>query len=189
MFLVVNNRGQYVHRIWRSLTYLGVEAKIVPNTIPIEELSGMRPEGVVLSGGPHSVYRERDSLGVCEDALEADFPVLGICLGHQVMALHFGGEVSEGKTAEYAKVDLTVIEEDDLFRGLPRRISVWESHKDEVVRPPEDFIVLAASDICKVEAMKHRKKPIYGVQFHPEVEHTPQGMDILKNFIGVCKCR
>ena len=149
----------------------------------------MQPEGVVLSGGPYSVYRERESLGVCEDALEADFPVLGICLGHQVMALHFGGEGSEGKTAEYAKVDLTVIEEDDLFRDFPRRISVWESHKDEVVRAPEDFIVLAASDICKIEAMKHKKKPIYGVQFHPEVEHTPQGMDILKNFVGVCRSR
>lgn len=187
MFLVVNNHGQYVHRIWRSLKYLGVEAEIIPNTVSLDELSSRAPEGVILSGGPYSVYEDAGKLGVCSELLsDASFPVLGICLGYQIIAEHFGGSVLKGETAEYAQVTCRILCEGDLFKGLPAEIPVWESHRDEVSRAPPGFTVLAESDICAVEALKHGELPIYGVQFHPEVEHTPHGMDILKNFIGVC---
>ena len=165
---------------------MGVESEIIKNTTSVEEILGRNPQGIILSGGPYSVYAERDKLGVCEELLEEDVPLLGICLGHQIIALHFGGKVSKGDTAEYAKVEIRILYEDDLFRGLPGKISVWESHRDEVSDMPKDFISLAESDACKFEAIKHKERPIYGVQFHPEVEHTPDGPNILKNFIKAC---
>jgi GMP synthase (glutamine-hydrolysing) len=110
---------------------------------------------------------------------------LGICLGHQIIGRAFGGEVARGESGEYAAVEIDILEPDDLFKGLGRKLTVWESHRDEVSRLPEDFILLAKSEVCAVEAMKHKSKSIYGVQFHPEVHHTPDGFDILRNFVNV----
>lgn len=191
MILIINNHGQYVHRIWRSLNYLGAESGMIPNTTDISKILEKNPAGIILSGGPYSVYEDSDKLGNCNEILkfsrDSDIPVLGICLGHQIITHFFGGIVSRGEKAEYAQMEITVEKENDLFRNLDKNLTAWTSHKDEVTKLPGEFEGLASSDICRYEAMKHRKKAIYGVQFHPEVEHTPKGGEILKNFLGVCE--
>ncbi|MCX6695093.1 MAG: GMP synthase subunit A [Candidatus Altiarchaeota archaeon] len=186
MIAIVDYKGQYVHRIWRSLREIGVESKIVPYSTPLREVKDMNPEAIVLSGGPYSVYDDEGILGDFRGFIDSGLPVLGICLGHQIIGRAFGGEVKRGESGEYAAVEIEVLEEDDLFKGVGKNLVVWESHRDEVSKLPEDFILLAKSDVCAVEAMKHKAKRIYGVQFHPEVHHTPQGFDILKNFVSVC---
>ncbi|MFH1403212.1 MAG: GMP synthase subunit A [Candidatus Altiarchaeota archaeon] len=186
MIIVVDYGGQYVHRIWRSLKYLGVESKVVGRDTPIEEMMSMNPEGFIMSGGPSSVYEDSDKLGDYKGILDSGLPVLGICLGHQIMAHALGGVVRKGESGEYAAVDIRVLEEDDLFKGLESTLTVWESHRDEVVELPPGFVCLAESDICSIEAMKHESKRLYAVQFHPEVNHTPHGAEILKNYMRVC---
>lgn len=186
MIVIVDYHGQYVHRIWRSLDYLGVESKIVSNTTSASEISKMNPEGIILSGGPYSVYSDEDRLGDYFRILELDLPILGICLGHQIIAKKFGGVVKQGVSGEYAEVEITVKEENDLFKGLGDKLTVWESHRDEVVSIPNELTCLASSRVCEIEALKHTERRIYGVQFHPEVYHTPKGSEILKNFVGVC---
>lgn len=187
--MIVNYGGQYVHRIWRSLRYLGVESEMVSPEITVGEIHTMKPEGIILSGGAYSVYLEEDQekLGNYREILELDYPILGICLGHQLIAHYFGGLVEQGSSGEYAAVELTVKNEDDLFKGLPEKLTVWESHRDEVVELPPEFRLLASSEICENEAIKHNSRKIYGVQFHPEVHHTPEGSRILENYIRVCK--
>lgn len=187
MILIVNYRGQYVHRIWRSLKYLGVESEMVPMETPIERILERDPRGIILSGGPYSVYEDDERLGDYAAILEIDVPILGICLGHQLIAHHFGGSVVTGTSGEYAEVELTITDHDVLFAGLPNHIKAWESHRDECTMAPPGFKVLAESAICPVEAMRHPEKSIFGVQFHPEVEHTPEGPRILQNFVGLCE--
>lgn len=192
MILIIDNKGQYVHRIKRTLGEINVEAEIVPNTTEIEKIKEKHPEGIILSGGPYSAW-EKEKLGNCDKiielCMESDTPILGICLGHQIIASHFNGKIEKGKISEYSKVEIKIIEEDDIFKRLGKEITVWESHNDEVVEIPENFIWLAYSEICKYEAIKHKERKIYGVQFHPEVAHTPKGAEILKNFVDLCKTK
>ena len=183
---VVDNGGQWTHREWRVLKYLGVDAKIVPNATPFEELGDL--DGLVLSGGAPRVGLDAQAMGRNGEYLDrADFPILGICAGHQFMALHLGGDAKPAKTPEFGKAQLVVDEEDDLFRGLPRQLEVWESHNDEVARLPAGFAILAHNDVCPVQAMKSTTRPLYGVQFHPEVEHTQHGSEMFRNFLAVCE--
>ncbi len=180
---VIDNGGQWTHREWRVLKYLGVDAQIVDNTTPLEKLKDA--DALVLSGGAPRIGIQ-DKLGNCDEYLAyADVPILGICAGHQYMAKFFGGEVGEAKIPEYGKVEIEIIEEDDLFKNLPKKMIVWESHNDEVIKLPKNFILLASSSSCKIQAMKHKDKPLYGLQFHPEVEHTEYGKEIFMNFLGL----
>jgi len=182
---VIDNGGQWTHREWRVLRYIGADAEIVANTTPIEELSDA--DALVLSGGAPRVGLQ-DKLGKCDEYLKyMDVPILGICAGHQFMARFFGGEASPAKVPEYGKVEIEVVEEDVLFRGLPRKMIVWESHNDEVTRLPSNFILLASSPNCKVQAMRHESRPLFGLQFHPEVEHTEYGKEIFQNFLEEAK--
>jgi len=187
MIVIVNYRGQYVHRIWRSLRDLGFSSEMVNFDTPFERILAREPKGIILSGGPYSVYDDAERMGEYASILELDLPVLGICLGHQLIAQHFGGVVEKGESGEYAEAEIEVLEHDLLFAGLPLHLKVWMSHRDEVVEAPKDFLVLAKSDVCGVEAMRHQDKNIFSVQFHPEVEHTPQGPRILKNFLNLCE--
>ncbi len=181
--LVVNNYGQFCHLIHRAVRDLDMDTRIVPNTTSIEDILAEEPDGLILSGGP-----EMDRAGSCFDYVkEIDLPILGICLGHQAIALSYGGHVRSGKKGGYAEIEIEVIEEDDILRGLGPRTTVWASHADEVSVLPEGFIHLARSDICEIEAMRHPTKPIYGVQWHPEVSHTEKGEDLLMNFFEVCE--
>jgi GMP synthase (glutamine-hydrolysing) len=184
---VVDNGGQWTHREWRTLRDLNVETKIVPNTTAFNDLIKESINGLVLSGGAPRIGLD-GALGNCGEYLEkATFPVLGICAGHQFMARFFGGEVKPSKVPEFGKVELTIIKDDDLFSGVPKKSIVWESHNDEVIILPKNFLVLAESENCKVQAMAHKKKPFYGLQFHPEVEHTQYGEEIFKNFVKMCE--
>ena len=185
---VIDNGGQWTHREWRTLRDLDVDTKIVPNTTAFQDLSNEKMDGLVLSGGAPRVGLEGD-LGNCAEYLEkAEFPVLGICAGHQFMARFFGGEVKPSKVPEFGQIELTLLKEDDaLFEGVAKKSIVWESHNDEVTVLPNDFKLLGESENCKIQAMQHKKKSLYGLQFHPEVEHTEYGEQIFKNFVKLCK--
>ncbi len=184
---VVDNGGQWTHREWRSLKYLDVETKIIPNTTSFSEILDEKINGLVLSGGAPRIGLA-DSLGNIDEYLKnASFPILGICAGHQYMARFFGGDAKPAKVPEFGKVDLEIIKEDDLFKGVPKKSIVWESHNDEITKIPDCFDLLASSEDCKVQAIKHKKRPFYGLQFHPEVENTEYGETMFKNFVEICK--
>lgn len=185
---VIDNGGQWTHREWRTLRDLDAETNIVPNTTLFSDLEKDNVQGLVLSGGAPRIGLN-STLGNCAEYLDkADFPILGICAGHQFMARHFGGRVKPSQLPEFGKVELTICTEDDpLFKGVSKKSIVWESHNDEVTVLPKDFTNLAESDNCKIQAMRYNKKPFYGLQFHPEVEHTQFGDKIFKNFIQLCE--
>lgn len=181
--LVINNKGQYNHRIQRSLQYLKIPSKLVPNTLTIEEIMKENPVGLILGGGPSI-----EDAGNSEKYIkELDIPILGICLGHQLIAKTYGGKVSTSDTESYAKVELDILNDDNLFNNLSPKMEVWSSHKDEVKEVPKDFEILAKSNLCDVESFKHKQKDVYGIQFHPEVHHTPKGSIIFENFYEICK--
>jgi len=183
LIVIINNGGQYVHRIHRSLRYLGVSSKIIPNSTKLDEIEENEEiKGIILSGGP-DIEKADNCINI---ALNSKLPVLGICLGHQLIAKAYGGEIGRAESEEYAYSKIYVKNENDLFKNIPKEFTAWASHKDEVKKVPDCFEVLAYSDICEIESIKHKEKPIYGVQFHPEVSHTEHGSDILKNFCKVC---
>ena len=181
--VIINNFGQYNHRISRTLTYLGIENKLISNTTSIDEIKDLNPEGIILGGGPSI-----ENIGNCKEIIQQmDVPILGICLGHQIIAEVFNGETKSAEIESYAQIEINIIEESELFKDMGDSVKVWASHKDEVVKLPDNFKILANSDKCSIEAMKHNEKPIYGIQFHPEVQHTPRGGEIFENFYRICK--
>lgn len=183
LIVILNNGGQYVHRIHRSLRYLGVPSKIIPNSTPLKEIEeNDEIKGIILSGGPN-IEKADNCINI---ALNSKLPILGICLGHQLIAKAYGGEIGRAESEEYAYSKIYVKNENDLFKNIPKEFTAWASHKDEIKKVPDCFEVLAYSDICEIESIKHKEKSIYGVQFHPEVSHTEHGSDILKNFCKVC---
>ncbi len=143
-------------------------------------------DAVVLGGGPQSLCNEEDrnSLsGLAETIVKTDRPVLGICLSHHLIAYAFKGVVGKADKPEYGEVEISVIDEDVLFDGLPKKFIVWESHSDEVKVRPNVLVNLASSENCMYQAFKHRSKDVFSVQFHPEVSHTMYGRNIFENFI------
>ena len=182
---VLDNGGQWTHREWRVLRDLGVESAIVPNTTPYRDLAA---DGIVLSGGALSLEGTDAPLGAVDAWIDrADVPILAICIGHQFLGRHFGGTL--GRVApEFGSVDLVVDRPDHpLFAGLPQRLRVWANHNDTVVTPPPGWAVLGHSAACPIEAMAHPDRPIWGVQFHPEVEHTEGGREIFRHFVEACR--
>jgi GMP synthase (glutamine-hydrolysing) len=176
---VVNNYGQFNHLISRSIRER-VESKLIPNQTPANEIEA---DGLILGGGP-----TLERAGRCADYLKKlDIPILGICLGMQLMGTTFGGQVAPGAIGGYAEVQVEMVNEDDILKGLPKSFKTWASHADQVVKLPQDFEVLARSNVCEIEAMKHVRRPLYGVQWHPEVTHTEPGQKLLSNFIELCK--
>lgn len=184
--LVVNLGGQWTHRIWRRLSYLGCESKIIPPYSPVEKI--LDADGLVLSGGAVRIGSGGEELvkNLTNYLNKFEKPVLGLCAGHQFMAMHFGGESRPATSPEYGHVEIQVVKEDDIFQNMPKTFTAWTSHNDEVTKAP-DFDILAVSADCENQAMKHKKRPLYGIQFHPEVEHTEQGEQIFKNFVSVCQ--
>ncbi len=183
---VVDNGGQWTHREWRVLKYLNVDAAIVPNDTPIEKLQDA--DGLVLSGGAPRVGVDPTKMGLNGEYLDhADVPILGICAGHQFMAAYFGGAVAPARVPEFGKAQLVVDAPDVLFKDLPRSFKVWESHNDEVSVLPPGFVLLAHSENCGVQAIRAKGRPLFGLQFHPEVEDTEHGADIFRNFVRVCE--
>ena len=183
---VVDNGGQWTHREWRVLKYLGAETKIVANDTRVSDLDGL--DGLVLSGGAPRVGVDPGKMGRNGEYLDAfEAPILGICAGHQFMAKHLGGDAAPAKVPEFGKSVVDVHQPDVLFEGLPNRFEVWESHNDEVTQLPRDFVGLASSENCNIQAMRHRDRPLFGLQFHPEVKHTQFGADIFRNFLRLCE--
>ncbi len=185
---VVDNGGQWTHREWRVLKYLGAETKMVANDTSWEDLAKEDLDGIVLSGGAPRVGVEGD-LGKCGEILEnAEIPVLGICAGLQYMARFFGGDAAPGGS-EFGATELTVIahEDPDVLKDVPETSQVFESHHDEVSVVPDCFEVIARSELCGVQVMRHRERPIFGMQFHPEVEGSEFGVKMFENFLDVCR--
>lgn len=184
--LIVDLGSQWTHRIWRTLRDLDCETAIIPATTPIKKVRDA--DGLVFSGGALRVGKgELIAAGNCDEYLnEFDGGIFGVCAGQQVIALHFGGSVAPAAKPEYGPVEITVKEEDDLFKGMPRKFKAWASHNDEIKKAP-GFKLLASSADCKWHAFKHNAKPIYGTLFHPEVQHTERGDEIYANFLKALK--
>ena len=185
---VINVKGQYNHLIVRVLTELGAESSLVPLSTSIGELEEIGFNGLVTGGGPQSVYEEnsRRELSNLERLLkENSKPLLCICVSHQLLAEALGGRTGSAKDPEYGRITVHVDEEDEILRGAGPSFTAWASHNDEVIRMPDGFERLAHSQSCKVEAMRSSNRPIYGIQFHPEVSHTTMGRTIFRNFVEI----
>ena len=184
--LVINFGGQYAHMISRRIRELGVLSIIVPYSTAYEYFTSRRDmiKGIILSGGPLSVKDLGEDLDKYRWIIETDIPVLGICFGHQLIARLLGARIETGH-GEYGGTTVLVMETDPLFNGWSDRERVWMSHRDHIVSLPENIKVLAVSENGIVAAFRIIGKPIYGVQFHPEVKHTPKGMRLLENFLEI----
>ncbi|MBC7289616.1 MAG: glutamine-hydrolyzing GMP synthase, partial [Armatimonadetes bacterium] len=186
--IVLDFGAQYVQLIARRIREQGVYAEIYPYSTPVEQLMREKPVGIVLSGGPDSVY-ENEAPRVDPRLFETGVPILGICYGHQLIAHLLGGRVEPGPQREYGHTLLTINEPDILFDGLAGTIPTWMSHGDRVVEAPPGFVALAHTEFTPVAAMADIQRRIFGVQFHPEVQHTPDGPAILRNFLfKACGC-
>ena len=189
---ILNLGSQYTHVIWRTCRDFGVEAVIHQPTAAADVVDFF--DAYILSGGPASAPEMKPNqahrlikLSASAAAGSSPKPILGICMGHQLMAHVLGGTVAKGSSAEYGVGEIVVDEEDLLLDGMPPKFQAWVSHFDEVKKMPSGFRSLAHSDTCKVEAMRHEKLPLFGVQFHPEVWHTQNGEKILENFCNSVK--
>lgn len=177
---VIDNHGQFTHLEQRALRDIGVESSLVDNTTPPEEIDA---DGLVLSGGP-----SMDRIGNSPAYLDLDIPVLGICLGMQLMAVELDGAVGEGDYGGYADVTVEILDDaDPLIGSLAPDTRVWASHADEVTQVPTGFERTATSDVCDVEAMSDTDRDLYGVQWHPEVAHTERGEEVFENFRALCE--
>ncbi len=180
--LVVDFGAQYAQLIARRVREAGVYSEIVPHTVTAAEIAAKEPVGIILSGGPSSVY-EPNAPQLDPGVLELGVPTLGICYGFQVMAQQLGGEVSNTGLREYGATDATVLTEGVLLHGQPPLQNVWMSHGDQVSKAPDGFEVLARTAVTPVAAFASDTRKFYGVQWHPEVKHSDFGQRVLENFL------
>ncbi len=186
MIVILDFGSQYTQLIARRVREQKIYCEILPHTVPYSQIESREPKGIILSGGPQSVDGD-GSPDCAKEVFSGLQPVLGICYGMQLMAHSLGGQVQRAKKREFGHAEILVEESSSLFKGLPKQISVWMSHGDEVTALPSGFIRLAKSSGANYSAMCHPQKNLYGVQFHPEVVHTAQGKEILANFLfSVC---
>ncbi len=186
--LVLDFGGQYNQLIARRVRDLGVYSEVRPYTTSLEDIRSSGYCGIIFTGGPNSVF-EKNSPICSADIFELGIPVLGICYGAQVMAHLLGGTVQHADTREYGSTDIVTDQNSPLFTHVPQTTSCWMSHTDFIAAPPAGFTVTAHTDSCPVAAMENKDRKLYAVQFHPEVQHTPQGQDMLKGFLfDVCGC-
>jgi GMP synthase (glutamine-hydrolysing) len=186
--LVLDFGGQYSQLIARRVRECGVFSELLPHTVGVEEIRRREPRGLILSGGPASVYAD-GAPKLRPELLELGIPVLGICYGMQAMVLELGGRVEGASVGEFGRSRLQVTEHGRLLAGLPDDQSCWMSHRDTVYEAPPGFTALAASTESPVAALEDVDRGLYGIQFHPEVVHTPYGTQILTTFLkDVCGC-
>ncbi len=187
--VVVDFGAQYAQLIARRVREQHVRSLILPYDTPLEEIRALQPKGIILSGGPASVY-EMGAPRVDPHLFESGIPILGICYGVQLMAHLLGGRTATTSAREYGRTRLFVDDRGDLFAGLEPRLLCWMSHGDAVVALPDGFVPLAHTDQTPFAAVADRRRRLFGVQFHPEVTHTPWGREVLRNFLTqVCACR
>lgn len=187
--IVLDFGGQYKQLIARRVRENHVYCEIHPYTTPIEELKKMDPKGIILTGGPDSVYLE-DSLSYDPQLFELGIPVLGICYGAQLMAYQLGGQVKTAPVSEYGRTEVTLDDTQSKLLGDWKTPSVtWMSHTDYIAQVPEGFHITAHTPVCPVAGMENAEKNLYAVQFHPEVEHTKEGQKLFHHFVyDICKC-
>src|SRR6266700_5692464 len=179
---VVFVKGQYSHLITRALQDLGVESRLLTTNTTTSEHEKMGVDGLVMGGGPQRVRSMTDLTGELSNAAqlisELKIPLLCICVTHQLLASAYGGETATAKSPEFGPFEITVSDEDTILSGLKPSFTAWESHNDEIVKAPKGFRVLASSPSCAVQAMRLESRDVFGVQFHPEVSHTPKGVQV-----------
>jgi GMP synthase (glutamine-hydrolysing) len=186
--LVIDFGAQYAQLIARRVREQSVYCEIVRHDITVARIAEIAPKGIILSGGPASVYET--AAPHCDPAIfNLGIPVLGICYGMQLVCEALGGRVESAPAREFGRAHVQVLSHADLFDGVADETEVWMSHGDQVSRVSDDFVALARTGTCPIAAVKHNRLPIFGLQFHPEVTHTPRGTKILANFLtNVCRC-
>ncbi|WP_392486242.1 glutamine-hydrolyzing GMP synthase [Haloimpatiens sp. FM7315] len=186
LVLVIDFGGQYNQLIARRVRENGVYCEIVPYDYPILKIKERNPKGIIFTGGPNSVY-EDGAPRVDKEIFELGIPILGICYGDQLMAYTLGGEVTSPDKREYGKTEVNIENDNLLFKDVKTKDQCWMSHTDYISKTPEGFKVIATTDECPCAAMAFEEKKLYGVQFHPEVQHTLFGKTMLYNFLfNVC---
>ena len=182
LVLILDFGAQYTQLIARRVRECSVYCEIAPFDTPVSEIVARAPKGIILSGGPSSVYE--DGAPRCDSAIyDCGVPILGICYGTQLMAFQLGGKVTPGNQKEFGRTDLEVVDDSGLFAGLDRNLVCWMSHGDLVETPPPGFTITARTTSTPVATMENRSRKLFGVQFHPEVVHTPWGAQVLRNFL------
>ena len=185
--IILDFGSQYNQLIARRVRELGVYSEILPFDTNLTEIKKHRPKGIILSGGPSSVYTKNANL-ISKEIYELGIPILGICYGMQLTTHLLGGKVTQGKVGEYGKSEFIKDDENVLLKNIPKKSTVWMSHFDEVTKLPEGFSQLGHTTTC-IAGIANEKKKIYATQFHPEVAHTEYGSQIIKNFVfDVCAC-
>jgi GMP synthase (glutamine-hydrolysing) len=180
--VILDFGSQFAQLIARRVRELNVYSELLPHDTPWAEIEGRGPKAIILSGGPASVY-DPEAPKADPALWSGRIPVLGICYGLQLMALELGGEVVPSAKREYGPASVQITTEDGLFRGMDREQPVWMSHGDAILRPPEGFVATAQTDSTAFAGLHDPARNLYGIQFHPEVAHTPRGRDILRNFV------
>ena len=184
--LILNFGGQYNQLIARRVRECGVYCEVISRKTPIEEIKKRKPTGIIFTGGPNSVYAE-NAPRIDKEIFELGIPVLGICYGCQLMAFTLGGTVSTAEMREYGKTETNYDVQSKLFNELPEKGISWMSHTDYISKLPDGFMASAYSDSCPAAAIENEDKKLYGIQFHPEVNHTENGVAMLRNFLyNVC---
>jgi len=186
--VVLDFGSQYSHLICRRIREFSVYAELVPYSISLDNLKKMNPKGIIFSGGPSSVYNS-DAPLPSKEVFEMKLPILGICYGHQLIVDNFGGKVKRANK-EYGSSLLTIDNDSDLLSGVGQSIRAWMSHGDEAEQVPSSFKIIGHTESARAAAIADQANSIYGIQFHPEVVHTEQGTEILKNFVlKICKVK
>src|ERR1700734_2782117 len=186
--VVLDYGGQYSQLIARRIRDCGVFSELLPHHVALEEVARRNTRGIVLSGGPASVYAQ-GAPPLDRGLLELGVPVMGICYGMQLLVHTLGGRMEEAEVGEFGRSDLRISEPGVLLKGMPREQTCWMSHRDTVFEPPPGFTALASSSSSPVAAVEDTARGIYGIQFHPEVVHTPYGQEILTRFLtDICGC-
>src|ERR1043166_8044504 len=186
--LILDFGAQYTQVIARRIRELQVYSEVVRFDLPASEIKILRPNGMILSGGPSSVY-DNEGRQPDPEIFSYRIPVLGICYGMQLMAHHLGGQVEFSPRREYGAATLHVLDGSKLFQGLGPQLDIWNSHGDKVTSLPTGFHAAARTENSPFAAIENTERKLYAVQFHPEVAHTPRGKEILQNFVyHVCHC-
>ena len=187
--LVLDFGSQYTQLIARRVRECGVYSEIKPFNFSVSEILQHRPKGIILSGGPSSVYDEKAPLSDPK-IFDLGIPILGICYGLQIMAFQMGGKVDPAARREYGRAELNLLDQSDLFKNLSNPTTVWMSHGDHLTKLPFGFSAIAKTNNSPIAAVRNKEKNIFGIQFHPEVVHTEQGTKIIDNFlINICKLK
>ena len=179
--IVLDFGSQYSHLICRRIRDFSVYAELVPYNISLKELKKLNPKGIIFSGGPSSVYDSKAPTPT-KKIFQLQIPILGICYGHQIIVNNFGGKVKR-VNKEYGSAVLSIDDNSDIFSGVGDSIRAWMSHGDEAKLVPDDFKIIGHTENARAAAISNKQKAVYGIQFHPEVVHTENGNEILKNFI------